>query len=164
MAWLGAPAMPLASRPVSFLCPIRPLRPHAGILLLAMHSSKRKGEEERSEKKARLDGSFSPSGLRGQSWDRPFLQKAAGRIGLLKEQGARHRVLLPKNLGSFQNLSELLGLFEELMLRGMEKNIFSSDAVAAMNHLKRLQKQTRGDRVLQGRLETVMLKLGKVVK
>ena len=74
--------------------------------------------------------------------------------------------LVPKNLAAFQNLENLLPIFEEALNNGtlLESVVAAPDAVAAMNHLKRLNLQTRGQAGLSARLERVLQELAHVAE
>jgi hypothetical protein len=66
------------------------------------------------------------------------------------------RALLPKNLSSYQDLSSLLEVFEQILPANAAGGVPPSDAVAALNHLKRLQRQAIGDPRLSSRLDIVV--------
>ena len=79
-----------------------------------------------------------------------------GGGGRDEESGSKERPggVVPKNLSSYKDLGRLLEVFEGhglARVRGAQP----SDAVAAMNHLKRLHGQARRDRALNSRLETI---------
>jgi hypothetical protein len=62
--------------------------------------------------------------------------------------GQRHpgtRVLLPKNLSSYIGLAQLLDELEKYREDNRAGNVAPSDAVAAMNHLKRTSKQVKAN-------------------
>jgi hypothetical protein len=63
------------------------------------------------------------------------------------------RVLLPKNLSAYRQLPELLGVFEAILPANAAHEVAPSDAVAALNHLKRLQRQAAGDPRLAARAD-----------
>jgi hypothetical protein len=66
---------------------------------------------------------------------------------------ANYRALLPKNLSSFRQLTELLRVFEEILPANSVGELSPSDAVAALNHLKRLRRQAGGDSRLAERTD-----------
>ena len=88
-----------------------------------------------------------------------------GRPGS-KSWGPTRKSLVPKNLASFQQLESLLPIFEDAMNNGtrLEDVVAAPDAVAAMNHLKRLTRQARGQAALSARLEHVLQELARVAE
>ena len=74
--------------------------------------------------------------------------------------------LVPKNLASFQSIEDLLPIFEAARKNGTDlvDVVEGPDAVAAMNHLKRLQRQTRGQPELSDRFERVLKELADVAE
>ena len=88
------------------------------------------------------------------------------------DDGHRTRSLnrvVPKNLASFQNIEELLPVFErarvdDSMLPYDMGVADAPDAVAAMNHFKRLQRQARRQSNLSDRLERVLHELAQVAE
>ena len=73
--------------------------------------------------------------------------------------------LVPKNLSSFESIQDLLPIFEEAMANDTRfvDVIEAPDAVAAMNHLKRLSGKVRSDAV-SDRLERVLGELARVAE
>ena len=61
--------------------------------------------------------------------------------------------LVPKNLASFDNIQDLLPIFEVAIANSSDlfDLVEAPDAVAALNHLKRLQRHTRGKPELERR-------------
>jgi len=95
---------------------------------------------------------------------------AAGRAGSWRnasEELLRSKVsLVPKNLSSFESIQDLLPIFEEAVANGTRfvEVVEGADAVAAMNHLKRLSRQVRNDRAVSDRLERVLIELARVAE
>ena len=95
---------------------------------------------------------------------------AASRAGSwwnANEELLRSKVsLVPKNLSSFASIQDLLPIFEEAVANGTRfvEVVEGADAVAAMNHLKRLSRQVRNDRAVSDRLERVLIELARVAE
>ena len=56
----------------------------------------------------------------------------------------RQRAMLPKNLSSYRYLPDLLDVFETIVPANEAGELAATDAVAALNHLKRLRRQAGG--------------------
>ena len=70
--------------------------------------------------------------------------------------------LVPKNLAAYSSIEELLLIFETAMANrstSLRELVEPPDAVAALNHFKRLQRQTRGKPELAARFDHVLAEL-----
>ena len=70
--------------------------------------------------------------------------------------------LVPKNLAAYSSIEELLLIFETAIANrstSLRELVEPPDAVAALNHFKRLQRQTRGKPELAARFDHVLAEL-----